>query len=86
MIALIRFFAVLLVVQTIVYVVISIRSRRIRRGKLEAQWDAEDMTGDRDAFVEAGLREYDGSLRAKLLLGIYVVPIVGVIVIIQIVN
>jgi hypothetical protein len=86
MIALIRFFAVLLVVQTIAYVVISIRSRRIRRGKLEAQWDAEDMTGDRDAFVEAGLREYDGSLRAKLLLGIYVVPIVGVIVIIQIVN
>ncbi len=86
MIALVRFFAVLLVVQTIAYVILSIRSRRIRRGKLEAEWDEEGMTGDRDAFIEAGLRDYDNSLRAKLLLGIYVVPIVGVILAVYFVN
>ncbi len=79
MIALIRFFFVLLVVQTIVYVVASIHSRNLRRRRLEARWEAEGRTGEREAFVDEGLREYDHSVRAKLLLGIYVVPIVGVV-------
>ncbi len=79
MIAMIRFFFILLVVQTIVYVVASIHSRNVRRHRLEARWEAEGRTGEREAFVDRGLREYDNSVRAKLLLGIYVVPIVGVV-------
>lgn len=86
MIPLFRFLVILLIVQTIVYVGVSIYSRRVRRGKLNAQWDEEGFIGDRDTFVDQGLRDYDKSLRAKLLLGIYVVPIVGVVLIVYLTN
>jgi len=86
MIPLLRFFFVLLVVQTIIYVAVSVWSRRVRRGKLEVVWEEEKLTGDRDAFIEKGLQQYDDSLRAKLLLGIYVVPIVAVILIVYLTN
>ena len=71
---------------TIIYLSLSVYSRSVRRGKLKAQWDEEGMTGDRDAFIQAGLKEYDGSLRRKLILGVYIVPLVLVGVIIYMNN
>ncbi len=60
---------------SVVYVCLSLYSRSVRRDKLEKEWDEEVREGDREAFVQAGLLEYDGSLRRKLILGVYVVPI-----------
>lgn len=81
-----RLLIVLLVVLTVIYVSLSLYSRSVRRGKLNAQWDEEGMTGDRDAFVREGLEEYDGSLRRKLILGVYVVPLLAIAVIIYVTN
>lgn len=86
MIALARLLIVGFVVLTVVYVCLSLYSRAVRRGKLRAQWDEEGRTGDREAFVAQGLKEYDGSLRRKLILGVYVVPVVVVGTIIYMVN
>ena len=61
---------------TVVYVVVSLYSRSVRRERLEKQWDEEVGTGDRDAFIEEGLRTYRGSLRRKLIWGVYIVPMV----------
>ncbi|MGR3273254.1 hypothetical protein DU478_03900 [Thalassococcus profundi] len=82
MFALARLFVVAFVVLTIVYICVSLYSRSVRRGKLEAEWDEEGMTGDRDAFIRQGLKEYDNSLRRKLILGVYIVPmcLVGLII------
>jgi hypothetical protein len=44
------------------------------------------MTGDRDAFVQQGLDDYDGSLRRKLILGVYVIPFVLMCVVIYLTN
>ncbi|MDV7144638.1 hypothetical protein R3X27_18315 [Tropicimonas sp. TH_r6] len=41
---------------------------------------------DREEFVEAGLDEYDQSLRRKLILGVYVVPILLIGTIIYFTN
>lgn len=60
---------------SVVYVCLSLYSRSVRRDKLEAEWDEEIKDGDREAFVQEGLQEYDGSLRRKLILGVYVIPI-----------
>ncbi len=86
MIALLELMVGGVVVLTLVYIGISLYSRSVRRGKLEAEWDDEDMTGDRDVFVEQGLRDYDGSLRRKLILGVYVVPVLLMGLIIYLVN
>lgn len=75
-----------LVVLTAIYFVISLWSRSVRKERLEETWDEEIGTGDRDAFVEEGLREYDRSLRPKLILGVFVVPVVFVLGMIYVVN
>ncbi len=82
MFALARLLVVAFVVLTIVYICVSLYSRSVRRGKLAAEWDEEGMTGDREAFIRQGLKEYDNSLRRKLILGVYIVPmcLVGLII------
>jgi predicted permease len=86
MFALLRLSVIGFIVLTVIYVCLSFYSRAVRRGKLEAEWEEEGMTGDRDAFVRAGLEDYDGSLRRKLILGVYVVPVCVVIALIYFTN
>jgi hypothetical protein len=86
MFALLRLSVIGIIVLTVIYVCLSFYSRAVRRGKLEAEWEEEGMTGDRDAFVRAGLEDYDGSLRRKLILGVYVVPVCVVIALIYFTN
>ena len=65
---------------TIIYFLVAIYSRSVRREKLEDRWAAEHGdTGDaaeRAAYIEKGMAEYDSSIRPKLLLLVYVVPTV----------
>lgn len=71
---------------TIVYVILSIWSRSVRRRKLAAWWEEEGRPGERDDYVEKGLAEYDRSLRRKLILGVYIIPVFIVSVIIYVTN
>jgi len=86
MFALARLAIVGFIVLTIIYVSVSLYSRSVRRDKLEAEWAKNDMVGDGEAWVEEGLKDYDDSLRRKLILGVYVVPVLAVIAIIYVVN
>lgn len=86
MIALLRFLLLGIVVLTVVYVCVSLYSRAVRRERLEREWDEEIREGDREAFIREGLEEYDGSLRRKLILGVYVIPMIVVATIVYIVN
>lgn len=71
---------------TIVYVLVSIYSRSVRREKLEEAFDAGDRQGDREEFIRQGLAAYDRGLRKKLLLLIYVVPLAAMVAIAAAVN
>jgi Ca2+/Na+ antiporter len=73
-------------VLTVIYVVLSLYSRSLRKQKLEREWDEEGRSGDRDAYVEAGLEDYRHSLRRRLLLLVYVVPLLLIAVILYVVN
>ena len=75
MFALARLLVIGFLVLSVVYICLSFYSRAVRKDKLRKEWDEEIQQGDRNAFVEAGLREYDGSLRRKLILGVYIVPL-----------
>jgi len=82
MLALLRLLGVGFVVLTVVYAGLSLWSRRVRRRKLGAEWDAAQGPAAREAFVAEGLADYDRSLRRKLILGVYVIPLclIGLIV------
>jgi len=86
MFALGRLLVIGFLVLSVVYICLSLYSRAVRKGKLEAEWDDEIQKGDREAFVKAGLEDYDGSLRRKLILGVYVVPLLIMSLIIYLTN
>lgn len=92
MAALARFLLILFVALSVIYVSLSFYSRARRRDKLEAEWDEQaglpDAGGaeDREAFIREGLEQYDHSLRRRLILGVYVIPIVLVGTIIYLTN
>lgn len=71
---------------TVIYLSLSFYSRAVRRGKLEAAWEEGQKQGDRESFVQNGLKEYDGSLRRKLILGVYVIPTIAVGLLIYFTN
>ncbi len=73
-------------VLTVLYLIISVWSRSVRRENLEEEWDEEIRQGDRDAFIEEGLKEYDRSFRKKLILGVYIVPMVLMLALVYVIN
>ena len=82
----IRLSVIAFIVMLVVYFIRSAWSRSVRRGKLAAEWDEEVRTGDREAFIEQGLTDYDGSLRRKLIFGVFVVPYLVIGVLVYVVN
>lgn len=81
-----RLFVMAFVVMLVVYFILSSWSRSVRRGKLGAEWDEEIKEGDRAAFIEEGLEAYDGSLRRKLIFGVFIVPYLVIAVLVYVVN
>ena len=86
MFAFLRLFIMAVIVLTIVYVCLSFYSRAVRREKLEERWHEEGIGGDKEVWVKQGLEEYDGSIRRKLILGVYIVPFTLMAVIIYLTN
>ena len=89
MIALLRLSIFGFIALTVLYVCVSIYSRSVRREKLEKRWDAAPGEGGpeaRDAYIEKGMAEYQGGLRRKLIVLVYVVPITVVLVLLYLTN
>jgi hypothetical protein len=70
-----RLLALSFVVLTVVYVLVSIYSRSVRRERLEETYDAGGVEGDRDAYIEAGMQAYKHGLRRKLIWLVYIIPL-----------
>jgi len=75
---------------TILYLIIGVYSRSIRREKLENKWKAMHPDGgdvhDRDAYIEKGMVEYQSGIRPKLILLVYVVPALAVLAVLIATN
>lgn len=71
---------------TIIYVLVSIYSRSVRREKLEKAWDAAQGPGDRDAFIAAGMEAYRTGLRRRLIWLVYIIPTAVVLGLLYVLN
>lgn len=74
------------VVLTIIYFLVSIYSRSVRREKLEKRFDAGGVAGDRDAYIAQGMAKYETGLRKRLLWLIYILPTIAFLATIYILN
>lgn len=75
-----------LVALTVVYVLVSLYSRSVRREWLEERFDAGGIEGNREAFIRDGMAAYRKGLRRRLLVLIYIVPLVAMAVTAWLVN
>jgi len=75
---------------SVLYFLISVYSRSIRRERLEESWDANpSKEGDisaRDAYIEEGMTEYENGFRKKLIWLVFVIPPLFVAVILFLTN
>ncbi len=86
-----RMIALLLVIEMVLYVILSAYVRSVRREALENAWKAKhpEIAQDRKAMseaVERSMRGYSKTLRARLVNLVFVVPTIIVLAIIYIVN
>lgn len=77
---------VLFAVLTAVYIALSWYMRWVRRQELEAQYGSERPEEPRPQFIARGLRDYDRSLRPRLVVGVYLVPVIFVIVLVALAS
>ncbi len=86
MFALVRLVIMGFIVLTVIYVCLSLYSRAVRRGKLRKKWLDGPQKVDRETFVQRGLEKYDGSIRRKLIWGVYIVPLITFCLVIYLTN
>ncbi|PWJ12084.1 hypothetical protein [Jannaschia seohaensis] len=79
MIPISRLLLVLVVALTVVFVSLWFYFRAGERERLAEQWAREQPPLPEHTHIENGLRAYEGGLRRKLILGVYVVPLALVI-------
>jgi Ca2+/Na+ antiporter len=77
----IRLMVMAFLVLTVVYLAVALYSRSVRREKLEKAWDTDPAregapAAEREAFIEAGMRDYHQGLKKRLLWLIYIVPLI----------
>lgn len=86
MIAMLRVAVFWAIALTVVYFLVAIYSRSVRREWLEKKYDAGGIEGDRHDYIEAGMQAYEHGLRRKLLWLVYIIPTLVVGVTIYFVN
>lgn len=86
MFGLLRLVVMMAVVLSVVYVCLLFWSRAGEKARLRKVWDEDQPPMPEDAYVREGLRQYEGSLRRKLLLGVYILPISAVVTLIYVTN
>lgn len=71
---------------TVVYFIAGVYSRSVRREKLEKRWVSQGLAGDRDAWIEEGMRAYEKGLKKRLLWLIYILPMLAFCATIYFIN
>lgn len=86
MVGLFRLMMIGFIVLTVIYVCLSLYSRAVRKGKLRREWNEGPQDQSLEEFLEEKLAVYDSSLRRRLILSVYVIPVILVSVIIYLTN
>jgi len=66
---------VLFVILTIVYVILTLTNRLKEKDRLRAAYASAETALSEKEYVTMGMGKYNRSLRAKLVLGVYLVPL-----------
>jgi predicted permease len=82
MIGWIRNLVIIFLLLILAYAVLSATSNFRQRQKLKSEYHGEAEIESKEAFIERGLRDYNRSIRPKMLLGVYIIPFAAIILLI----
>lgn len=90
MIALLLLAVVGVIGLSVVYLLMWIYARSVRREQLEKDWAADHPDGGdpdaREAFIETGVKDYEPGLRRRLIIFVFILPAVAVAAILFVTN
>ncbi|MCB2126019.1 MAG: hypothetical protein H6897_05255 [Rhodobacteraceae bacterium] len=88
--ALLRLAVVGVIGLSVVYLLMWIYARSVRREQLEKDWAADHPDGGdpdaREAFIETGVKDYEPGLRRRLIIFVFILPAVAVAAILFVTN
>jgi len=76
MIIWIRNLILIFFILSIVYAILTFISRRKSLEKINSDYLESDKTQDKSEFVAKGIAKYNRSLRAKLIILVYLIPLI----------
>jgi len=59
-----------------IYVLLSTSGRRRQRKRLNSEYKASNFEANKDEFITKGMVKYDRSMRPKLFLFVFIIPII----------
>lgn len=86
MLGLTRIAIVMLVGLTVVYVCMFFYLRSGARMRLEEDWVQEGRPGDREAWIDERIEPKVSRIRVWLVVGVYVMPLVGLVAFVWLSN
>lgn len=75
MIIWVRNIVLIFFVLSLIYAIWTFISRRKSLDKINAQYAETDQTQDKSVYVAKGMAKYNRSLRAKLIVLVYIIPL-----------
>lgn len=75
-----------LVVLPLVHWIVAVYARSVRREALEREFDDGGEAGTREEYIASGLQAYEHSLKKKILVLVYILPLMAVVAIAWAVN
>jgi len=76
MIIWVRNLVLIIFVLSVIYTLLSISGRYKHRKRLQIEHKAAKIETDKDAYIATGLAKYDRSMRPKLFLFVFIIPII----------
>lgn len=70
-----RLFFLAFIGLSVIYLILRWFTASLRREALEEEFEKDGHSGDRSAFVEAGMKKYRQSFRRKALILVYIIPL-----------
>lgn len=86
MFGIIRNLIIILVLLTAVYAVLSFLSRRRARDRIAGEYAGAETDMPKEDFIDTGLRKYQRSYRPKLIIGVYLIPLMVASLLIYLAN
>ena len=66
---------ILFAILTVIYVALTLINRFKERDRLKTDYKESGSIQNKEEYLDAGMAQYNKSLKAKLVLGVYLVPL-----------